>query len=60
MEKIIVTIKGILSILGIYWFFLVKRGNSPDQQRSTIIVDGAINPNLLKFPQDKTTNYFSS
>ena len=56
MDKIIVTITGILSILGIYWFFFGKKEETAQiSSAATIIVDGGYKPKSFKIPQDKTT-----
>ncbi|MBI4065235.1 cupredoxin domain-containing protein [Candidatus Gottesmanbacteria bacterium] len=54
MDKVIVTITGILSIIGIYWFFFGKKEEAMEiQESTTIIVDGGYKPNALKIKQGK-------
>lgn len=55
MDKIIVTITGLLSIVGIYWFFFGKKAEAINASDSwTIIADGGYKPNTIKIPKDKT------
>ena len=61
MDKIIVTIIGLLSIAGIYWFFFGKKSRETGSRSSgkdasdtwTITVDGGYKPNVIKIPKDK-------
>lgn len=55
MDKIIVTITGLFSILGIYWFFFGKREETSMSTSDTwtITVDGGYKPNTIKIPKDK-------
>lgn len=54
MDKVIVTITGILSIVSIYWFFFGKKEEAMEAQESTtIIVDGGYKPNAIKIKQGK-------
>jgi len=55
MDKVIVTITGVLSIAGIYWFFFGKKEETTMEasQTWTIIVDGGYKPNTIKIPKDK-------
>lgn len=54
MDKLIVTITGILSIAGIYWFFFGKKGETMNASDAwTISVDGGYKPNVIKIPKDK-------
>ena len=54
MDKLIVTITGILSIAGIYWFFFGKKEESMEASDTwTITVDGGYKPNVIKIPKDK-------
>ena len=51
MDKLIVTITGILSIAGIYWFFFGKKEESMEASDTwTITVDGGYKPNVIKIP----------
>lgn len=54
MDKIIVTIIGILGIGSIYWFFFGKKEEAMETSDTwTIIVDGGYKPNIIKIPKDK-------
>ena len=54
MDKIIVTITGLLSIGGIYWFFFGKKDETNESSDHwTITVDGGYKPNTIKIPKDK-------
>ncbi len=54
MDKIIVTITGLFSILGIYWFFFGKKDTEVEVKDSlTILVDGGYIPDLIKIKQGK-------
>ena len=61
MDKIIVTITGLLSIAGIYWFFFEKKSGGAGSRSAgeeasdswTIIVEGGYKPNVVKIPKDK-------
>ena len=61
MDKIIVTITGLFSIAGIYWFFFGKKpreagSRSAGEEASdtwTITVDGGYKPNVIKILKDK-------
>jgi plastocyanin domain-containing protein len=56
MDKLIVTITGLLTIVGIYLFFFGKREKATEAQGSiTIMVDGGYKPKILKVAKDKTT-----
>lgn len=48
MDKIIVTIFGVLSIIGIYWFFFGKKRAFRASDDTTIIVDGGYKPSVIK------------
>ncbi len=56
IDKIIVSIIGLLGIIFTYWFFLMKKdkevsvGNKVD-----IIVEGGYNPEVITIPQGKLT-----
>lgn len=55
MDRIIVTITGIFSIAGIYWFFFGKKEESMNTSDAwTITVDGGYKPNVIKIPKDKS------
>lgn len=54
MDKILVTITGILSIVGIYWFFFGKKEEAMEASDTWMItVDGGYKPNIIKIPKDK-------
>ena len=54
MDKIIVTISGLLAIVGIYWFFFGKKDEAQEAHEAlTIIVDGGYKPNVIKLKQGK-------
>ncbi|MBI3559990.1 cupredoxin domain-containing protein [Candidatus Gottesmanbacteria bacterium] len=54
MDKLIVTISGILSLGGIYWFFFGKKEEAVDASDAwTITVEGGYKPNTIKIPKDK-------
>ncbi len=56
MDKIFVTIAGLFSIVGIYWFFFEKKSDEAGKEASdawTIIVDGGYKPNVIYIPKDK-------
>lgn len=54
MDRIIVTITGILSMTGIYWFFFGKKEESIEtSDHWTVTVDGGYKPNTIKIPKDK-------
>jgi len=56
MEKIVVTLAGIASIIGIYLFFFGKREKSVAVDHSiTITVECGYKPKILRVPKDKTT-----
>jgi len=56
MDKIIVTIAGILGIVFTYWFFLMKKEKEVVVRDSIdIIVDGGYSPNIIAIPKGKTT-----
>lgn len=56
MDKLIVTIAGFMSIIGIYLFFFGKKEKATEAEGSiTITVDGGYKPKLLKIPKGKKT-----
>lgn len=56
MDKIIVTIVGILGVLFTYWFFLMKKEKEVAVSDSIdIIVEGGYNPEVISIPKGKTT-----
>ena len=56
MDKIIVTLAGILGIGFIYWFFLMKKDKEVAAVGSIdVIVEGGYNPNVISIPKGKTT-----
>ena len=56
VDKIIVTIIGVLGIVFTYWFFLVKKEKAVAASSSIdIIVEGGYSPNAVSIPKGKTT-----
>ena len=56
MDKIIVTISGVLGIILTYWFFLMKRGGEVVVSGSVdITVEGGYSPEIISIPKDKKT-----
>jgi len=56
MDKIIVTIAGLIGIIFTYWFFLMKKEKEIQVSDSIdIIVEGGYSPNVISIPKGKTT-----
>ena len=64
IEKIIVTVVGLMSIGFTYWFFLMKKDkaivvldsvDSASSLQVDIIVEGGYSPNVISIPKGKTT-----
>ncbi|MDO8659686.1 MAG: cupredoxin domain-containing protein [Candidatus Parcubacteria bacterium] len=56
LDKIIVTIIGIIAICFTYWFFLKKKEKEITVSGSIdIIVEGGYSPNVISIPKGKTT-----
>lgn len=56
MDKIIVTILGVLGIAFTYWFFLIKKGKEVSVKDSVdITVEGGYNPENITIPLGKIT-----
>lgn len=54
MDKVIVTLTGILTIAGIYWFFFEKKEESGMvSDHWDILVDGGYKPSRIHIPKDK-------
>ena len=54
MDKIIVTITGIATIAGVFWFFFGKKDEAFEvAEKLTIIVEGGYKPNVIKVKQGK-------
>lgn len=54
MDKVLVTIFGVFSIIGIYWFFFGKKEEATEVGEAIVItVDGGYKPNLIRIPHDK-------
>lgn len=54
MDKILVTIAGVISIGGIYWFFFGKKEEATlIGDTLTIIVDGGYKPDSIRIHKDK-------
>ncbi|OGG14813.1 hypothetical protein A2963_04410 [Candidatus Roizmanbacteria bacterium RIFCSPLOWO2_01_FULL_40_13] len=61
MDKIIVTIFGLLGIAATYWYFLGKKEEAVEAKDSIDIkVEGGYSPSVISIPQGKTTklNFF--
>lgn len=55
-DKVIITIAGLLGIVFIYWFFLMKKGKAIAVSDSAdIVVDGGYSPNVIVISKGKTT-----
>ncbi|MFH0979538.1 MAG: cupredoxin domain-containing protein [Candidatus Roizmanbacteria bacterium] len=56
MDKIIVLIFGLLSILFTYWYFFMKKSNTVQAEGSiNILVDGGYKPEQISIPLGQTT-----
>ncbi|MEK9169665.1 MAG: cupredoxin domain-containing protein [Patescibacteria group bacterium] len=56
MDKIFVSIFGLLSILFTYWYFFMKKTNTVEALDSIdILVDGGYQPDTISIPYGKTT-----
>lgn len=56
MDKIIVTLVGILGIAFTYWFFLMRKEKEVAVSDSVdIIVEGGYSPEVISIPKGKTT-----
>jgi len=56
MDKIIVSIVGMVGIAAIYWFFFGKKEEAVTAENSmTIAVDGGYKPNVIRLKQGKKT-----
>lgn len=56
LDKIFVTISGIIGVAFTYWFFLVKNEKEVKVSESIdIIVEGGYSPNVISVPKGKTT-----
>jgi len=56
LDKIIITIVGVVGIIVTYWFFLKKKNKEVMAQGSIdIIVEGGDSPNVISIPKGKTT-----
>ncbi len=57
MDKLIVTITGLLSIVGIYLFFFGKKsiepGSGSAREKWDVLVDGGYRPNTIVIPAGK-------
>lgn len=54
IDKIIVTIVGILGILFTYWFFLMRKEQGVEaKDKIDIIVDGGYKPEVISIPKGK-------
>lgn len=56
MDKLIVLVFGILSIVFTYWFFFMKKINTVKAEGTmNILVDGGYKPERISIPYGKTT-----
>lgn len=56
MDKIIVTLGGVLGIVFTYWFFLLKKEKKVEVSDSVdIVVEGGYTPSVISIVKDKTT-----
>ncbi len=56
IDKIIVSIVGILGIIFTYWFFLMKKEYQIEVKNEVdITVEGGYNPEVISIPKGKTT-----
>lgn len=56
IDKIIVTVLGLLGIAFTYWFFLMKKDDEVKVSGSVdIIVDGGYSPNVISISKGQTT-----
>lgn len=56
MDKIIVTVSGMISIIAIYWFFFGKKDEAVVATDAiTIEVDGGYKPSVITIKQNETT-----
>lgn len=56
MDKIVVSIIGVLGILFTYWFFLMRKEKEVEAKGEIdIIVDGGYKPEIISIPKGKTT-----
>ncbi|OGK19165.1 hypothetical protein A2866_05230 [Candidatus Roizmanbacteria bacterium RIFCSPHIGHO2_01_FULL_39_8] len=56
VDKLLVTIGGIVGIIFTYWFFLMKKEKVVEVSGSVnIIVDGGYSPSTISIPAGKTT-----
>ena len=56
LDKIIITVIGLLAIGFVYWFFLLKKEKEIKVSDSVdIIVEGGYSPNVISIPKGKTT-----
>lgn len=56
LDKILVTITGIIGMIGVYWFFLAKNEKEVTVNDSIdIIVDGGYTPQTISIPRGKLT-----
>lgn len=57
MDKLIITLSGITTIIGIYWFFFGKKsdeaGSGSAKEAWDILVDGGYKPGTVTLPADK-------
>ena len=57
MNELIVTISGVIGIIFVYWFFLMKKEKKEVAVVGSvdITVEGGYSPEVISVPKDKTT-----
>ena len=56
IDKIFVTVFGVMGIVFVYWFFLMKKDKEVSVSDSVdIIVEGGYSPEVISIPKGKTT-----
>ena len=57
MNEIAVTISGVVGIIFVFWFFLMKKEKKVVTVTSSvdIVVEGGYSPEVISIPKDKTT-----
>ena len=61
LDKLFITIVGIIGIVFTYWFFLMKKDKTVDVSDAVdIIVEGGYSPSTISIPKGQTTtlNFF--
>lgn len=61
LDKILITLVGLVGIVFTYWFFLLKKDKVVEAENSVnILVEGGYSPSAISIPKGKTTtlNFF--